>query len=95
MDQMISVCGSDCASCYCLQAGMCKGCSEQKGIVFHTGGRECAIYNCCHSIENYANCLDCKKIPCLIWKETRDPKFTDSEFERNVQERIARLKKNH
>jgi len=44
------------------------------------------------ALHNYSNCLECKEIPCDIWKKTRDPKFTDAEFEKNIMDRIELLK---
>ena len=32
------------------------------------------------------------KIPCDIWKKTRDPKFTDEEFEKSINDRVEMLK---
>ena len=94
MDNKISICGLDCSKCYCFEAKMCNGCNACKGIVFHTCGKECAIYNCCVTKHGYKNCLECKDIPCDIWKKTRDPKYTDEEFERSIKERIETLKNN-
>lgn len=37
-------------------------------------------------------CDQCKEVPCAIWRATRDPKFTDEEFEANVEGRINALK---
>lgn len=92
MDKDISICGSDCNKCYCFQNNMCKGCNACLGIVFHTDNKECLIYNCCVTKNGFKSCLECNKIPCNIWKETRDPKFTDEEFEKNIEERIKLLK---
>ncbi len=39
-----------------------------------------------------SDCLQCENIPCGIWLKTRDPKFTDEEFEKNIAERIERLR---
>ncbi|MBP5157890.1 MAG: hypothetical protein ILP18_08485 [Treponema sp.] len=37
-------------------------------------------------------CKDmCADIPCGIWKKTRDPKFSDAEFEVNIRGRIELL----
>ena len=87
----ISVCGSDCAKCYCF-GDKCPGCNVCKGRVFHAGGAECAIYACCVTKNGYDDCLSCEKLPCGLWQKTRDPKFTDEEFEQNVAERIGLLK---
>ena len=94
MNKNISICGLDCSKCYCFENKMCIGCNACKGIVFHTCGKECAIYNCCVTKHGYKNCLECKDIPCDIWKKTRDPKYTDEEFERSIKERIETLKNN-
>jgi Fe-S oxidoreductase len=40
----------------------------------------------------YNHCGKCEKAPCDIWRSTRDPKFTDEEFEENIRERITNLK---
>lgn len=92
MDKNISVCGSNCRKCYCYENKMCDGCNACKGIVFHTNNEECAIYNCCVTKHGFDSCLECDKIPCDIWKKTRDPKFTEEEFEQNINDRIKLLK---
>ena len=38
-------------------------------------------------------CGECEYVPCEIWRKTKDPVFTEEEFERNIQERVDRLKK--
>ena len=92
-NELISVCGSDCGKCYCF-GEMCKGCSSCKGRVFHAGGEECPIYACCVTKHGFSDCLECGNIPCGIWQKTRDPKFTDEEFEKNIAERMETLRKN-
>ena len=93
MEKNISICGSDCSACYCFEQKMCNGCNECKGRVFHCSeGQECSIYHCCVSVHNYSNCLECKDIPWDIWKKTRDPKFSDAKFEKNIMDRIELLK---
>lgn len=95
MENRISICGSDCSACYCYAADMCKGCHASKGMVFHCPeGEACAIYHCCVTEHGYLNCSECDQIPCALWRQTRDPKFSDAEFERNIEERIAMLQKN-
>lgn len=88
----ISICGSDCSKCGCYQSNMCKGCNVCEGTVFHTGGKKCLIYNCCVVEHGFKNCLECDKIPCDIWKKTKDPKFTNEEFEKNISDRVRMLK---
>ncbi|NLL72322.1 MAG: DUF3795 domain-containing protein [Clostridiales bacterium] len=90
---MMSVCGTDCSTCYCYEEKMCNGCNEAKGKVFHMAeGKACRIYDC--TVNNkHGHCGNCDKLPCDIWRSTRDPKFTDQEFDENIRERMANLKK--
>ncbi len=90
MDNM-SVCGTDCPECYCYAEKMCPGCNECAGRVFHCGGVECAIYHCCKD-HGFGDCGECDGVPCDIWRKTRDPKFSDEEFEKNIAGRIANLR---
>lgn len=89
---MISVCGSDCSACYCY-GNVCNGCNEAEGKVFHMPeGEVCPIYECTVITNRYGHCGECEELPCHIWRSTRDPKFTDEEFEENIRERVANLK---
>lgn len=92
MNKDISVCGTNCKNCYCFESKMCDGCNKCSGIVFHTNGKECPIYNCCVTKNKFKSCLECDKVPCDIWRKTRDPKFTDEEFEKNIEGRVKLLK---
>ncbi len=38
-------------------------------------------------------CGECGNAPCEIWRKTKDPAYTEEEFERNIQERVSRLRK--
>ncbi len=87
----ISCCGTDCSACYCY-GKMCQGCNEAQGKVFHAPeGQPCPIYECSVNTKNYPHCGNCDKVPCEIWEKTRDPKFTDEEFKKNVGERMANI----
>lgn len=84
----LSCCGLDCAAC-----SMCKGCRETKGKPFYLPkDKACAIYMCAVHEKNYEDCSKCKNLPCPVWRDTRDPSFTDEEFENNIIERIANFK---
>lgn len=85
----ISCCGSDCSKCACYSS-LCSGCNACQGKVFHSK-EGCPIYECVINKKNLRNCGNCSLVPCDIWKKTRDPKFTDEEFEQNMQERIKIL----
>lgn len=88
----ISVCGTDCTACYCY-GNMCTGCNACSGKVFHAPeGSTCAIYECVKSSKNFRHCGECSKAPCDIWMNTRDPKYSDEEFNENVRMRMDTLK---
>jgi len=90
---MISVCGTDCSVCYCY-GSLCRGCNELLGKVFHMPeGKACDIYECTVNVKKYGSCGKCEELPCDIWRKTRDPKFTDEEFEENIRGRVANLSK--
>ena len=56
-------------------------------------GQACPIYECVVNQKDMKGCGECEHIPCDIWRKTKDPAFTEEEFERNIQERVDRLKK--
>lgn len=88
----LSVCGTDCSACYCY-GKMCAGCNACEGKVFHAPeGKACAIYDCTVHGRKLKNCGACKDAPCEIWMRTRDPNFSDEEFQKNVEERIRALR---
>ena len=87
----ISVCGSDCGSCYCF-GNLCQGCNVCMGKVFHVAeGEICAIYDCVKNTKHLNHCGECDLVPCQIWLQTRDPKFSDEEFKENIAMRIELL----
>lgn len=85
----ISPCGSDCDACDCYKT-MCNGCNSCEGKVFHSP-EGCAIYQCAVHERNQKDCGSCKKLPCAIWKATRDPRYSDEEFEQNISQRMQTL----
>lgn len=88
----ISVCGTDCGTCDYF-GKMCKGCNDCEGKVFHAPeGKACPLYECVRNDKGMQNCGQCKEAPCRIWYSTRDPHFSDEEFEKNIQMRIQTLK---
>ena len=92
MNDMISCCGQDCSTCYCF-GKMCKGCNALLGKVFHVPEKKaCAIYHCCRIQNGYDSCGKCDKLPCDLMLSTRDPKMTEEEFMKGVDERVKRLK---
>lgn len=87
--EKMSVCGTDCSACYCY-GNMCGGCNSCEGKVFHSP-EGCAIYECAIHKKNLKDCGKCTKLPCSIWTQTRDPKFSDEEFAQNVSMRVQAL----
>lgn len=91
--ELISVCGTDCSACYCF-GKMCNGCNSCKGKVFHAlEGKTCLIYDCVRNNKCMQNCGKCGEVPCKIWFDTRDAKFSDEEFNENIAKRVQTLKK--
>ena len=89
----LSCCGTECKECGCY-GNMCNGCNESSGKVFHAPeGKACPIYECSINQKKYKGCGLCKSVPCDIWRKTKDPSFTDDEFEQNINKRLVRLRK--
>lgn len=89
--QDVSCCGIDCGACEC-RGNLCVGCNACEGRVFHAPeGGVCPIYDCVRNKKGLAHCGQCREVPCTIWKNTRDPKFTDEEFAENMAERVRNL----
>ena len=87
-----SCCGTECSSCGCYGT-MCNGCNEIKGMVFHSEKwKACAIYECAINNHKYGDCSAFGEVPCSIWRNTRDHKFTDEEFEKNINQRMENLR---
>lgn len=88
----LSCCGTECTKCGCYGT-LCQGCNECQGKVFHAPeGKACPIYTCSVQKKRLATCGSCDQIPCSIWKETRDPQFSDEEFEKSITDRVKNLK---
>ena len=49
------------------------------------------VYNS-RNQKKYKGCGECAKVPCDIWKKERDPSMSDEEFEKNINERVGRLR---
>ena len=43
-------------------------------------------------VKNGKGCDGCSEAPCEIWMKTRDPKFSDEEFDENVRGRVQALR---
>ncbi|UAL08342.1 MAG: DUF3795 domain-containing protein [Candidatus Methanogranum gryphiswaldense] len=95
MDARISCCGIDCSQCE-NYPDSCKGCSIQKGHVYWTVNvslNVCPIYGCCRQKKQMDHCGLCKQVPCNIWKEMKDPSWTDEQHQESIDQRLVSLKK--
>lgn len=88
----LSCCGTDCSACS-YYGTVCVGCKESTGKPFHVPQDEtCPIYTCAVKDKKYKDCSKCTDLPCPVWRDTRDPAFSDEAFEANINQRIANLK---
>lgn len=88
----ISCCGTDCGQCS-YHGNMCAGCNECAGKVFFMPeGNTCPIFDCTVNGKKFSNCGECKEVPCEIWKNTRDPQYSDEEFQKSINDRLAMLR---
>lgn len=89
----LSCCGTECTACACY-GSVCQGCGESEGRPFYVPKEDkaCAIYRCAVQDRKYRDCSKCTSLPCDIWRDTRDPHFSDEEFEDNINERVTNLK---
>ena len=88
----LSVCGTDCSACP-LYGNMCTGCNEACGKVFHAqNGKPCPIYGCCAGQHGFVNCASCDQMPCDVWQAVRDPSYTDEQFRKSIEGRVAALR---
>ena len=87
----LTCCGTNRNLCGFYQ-NLRSGCRESKGMVFHAEeGKACPIYECSVSQKKLDNCSKCDALPCSIWKNTRDSRMNDEEFEESIRERIFNL----
>ena len=88
----LSCCGTDCASCPWF-TNKCTGCNACQGKVFHAPpSKPCPIYNCAVQKHRYLSCGECEHLPCQIWKDVRDPQFSQQDFDASISQRISQLK---
>ena len=88
----LACCGADCSACP-LHGGVCAGCNEAEGRVFHAPeGKPCPIYACAVNKKRRASCAGCGDCPCDTWRATRDPSLSDEAFTASIEERRAKLR---
>ncbi len=87
----LTACGAECAGCE-FHGSICAGCNESGGRVFHApAGKACPIFACCAK-NGHALCGECEKLPCEVWRATRDPSMSDAAFEASIRARVDRLR---
>jgi hypothetical protein len=92
------VCGASCPECNYLLAGECAGCSAIKGKVFwakYFSADVCPIYECVTIKKHLNDCGQCPDMPCNLWRDLKDPHYTDEQHAAGIAERAARLTKRH
>ncbi|MBR1586566.1 MAG: MmcQ/YjbR family DNA-binding protein [Clostridia bacterium] len=88
----LSCCGADCAACP-LHGSICAGCNAACGRVFHAPeGKACPLYACAVQKHRFTSCASCDRLPCALWRSTRDPALSDEAFERSIVRRVQALK---
>lgn len=88
----LTCCGTECGGCAFFEKE-CAGCNALAGKAFHAPpGRACPIYACAVNRNHRATCAGCEKLPCEIWKSTRDPQLSDAAFADSIAQRVRNLK---
>lgn len=91
----MSVCGVICSSDCRAYQEECAGCNELEGKVSWAefyALEHCPIYSCVQA-KAITDCGICGEAPCSVWMQTRNPSASDSEFEADLQSRLANLRK--
>jgi hypothetical protein len=95
MNTGLSVCGCSCGECEHYKRSECSGCNKIKGKVWWTkyiSATVCPVYQCVVHEMKFEHCGLCPEIPCRIWRELKDPSYTDQEHEDSINERVEILK---
>ncbi|MBN1385052.1 MAG: DUF3795 domain-containing protein [Elusimicrobia bacterium] len=96
MNNELSVCGCECPECEHFKKLKCSGCSEIKGKVWwvsYINAEVCPIYSCVSDKKKYNNCGECAEIPCKLWKDLKDPSYTQKQHDAGVKTRVENLKR--
>jgi hypothetical protein len=94
MSGELSVCGVECAACDYLKKGECRGCAAIQGKVFwagYTGAEICPVFACVAG-KGLSDCGKCPELPCRLWRELKDPNYTDEQHEAGIRERVEKLR---
>jgi hypothetical protein len=94
-DAGLSVCGCNCLACDYLKKSKCNGCDQVEGKVWwanFVSKSVCLIYECVVDLKKIDNCGICSDLPCQIWRDLKDPSYTDEQHENSINERVVILK---
>lgn len=90
----VAPCGVECAKCPSFPVE-CGGCREIEGRVFwapYFDREVCPMYECPVVDREYHDCGECSELPCAIFFDCRDPSVPVGEHEREIGERVRRLR---
>ncbi len=89
---MLCVCGAECSECLQFEKE-CMGCEAIGGRVYWASyiGKEACPYYSCVKEKSLKNCGDCEKLPCGLWRQLKDPSWTDEEHEESIRKRVAKF----
>lgn len=86
----LSKCGVCCSTDCKAYKTECDGCNELAGKVAWAkfyGKILCPIYECAVH-KGFSSCKECGEAPCEIWTSTRNPDFSDEEFQADINSRL-------
>ena len=86
----LSKCGVCCATDCKAYKIECDGCNELEGRVSWAKYYDktiCPIYECAEQ-KGFPSCKECGNAPCEIWISTRNPDFSDKEFQADIDSRL-------
>lgn len=94
MKKNVGVCGCICSDCriYGLQ---CEGCHAIEGKACwldEVGLAICDFYECSVIGKGLAHYGECTEMPCHKFWQNKNPKWTDEEHKKIVEERVVLLK---
>jgi len=94
MNINVGACGCICSDCR-VYGVSCEGCHaiEGKACWLHEVGLDvCDFYECAVIEKGFAHCGECSEIPCDKFWSNKNPKWTEEQHKKIVEERVALLK---
>jgi hypothetical protein len=92
---ILSVCGLKCNECEFFNK-TCSGCVAVKGSTFWAQemmpNKVCPLFDCAVNKKGYKDCGDCADLPCIMFREMKDPKTSDEEHQKMLLERVKLLR---